>query len=401
MKRGIVLVLIAVLPLFVSGCWNKREMNELGIVSATALDLGENNEWNTTYQLVIPQSTTTVTGGGGGAQAPITVFSTKGKTLMEASQNAQLEAPRPLYFSHNQIIVISESVARRGINEIVDVYLRQNERRETADVVLTKGKAMDLLEILTPSQKIPGESINYLLQGGKGGQTVLIDSQLYRLVNKLATPTSSAMLPEVVISGNKEKQSSLDAYKETRNPAIMKLNRLGIFKKDKLAHWLKREDSIGMAWIYDHVDNLTVVFPCGEDNQAMGSFLVERNRTKLKPKQQQGRLIMDIRLKTDGSLFETPCRLELKKPETLTKLEKAVEKEIKKQVEKTVEALQGIKADAVGFDDAFHRAYPKQWKTWNRNWEDEFAEIKLIVHVKVNIRRTGMINDSFSKISGG
>jgi spore germination protein KC len=76
----------------------------------------------------------------------VSVFSTKGKTLAEAIQNAKIESSRSFFFSHSRVLVISQHVARQGINQIVDFYIRHNDRRETTDVVLTAGEAKEILE---------------------------------------------------------------------------------------------------------------------------------------------------------------------------------------------------------------------------------------------------------------
>lgn len=115
----------------------------------------------TSYQIVIPQSISTQAGGGGGgSESPVTVFSTKGKTLLEAIQRISLESSRALFFAHNRVLIISEKVAKeKGISGIMDFYLRDGESRETMVVVLSKGPARDILETLTPQEKIPAHAL--------------------------------------------------------------------------------------------------------------------------------------------------------------------------------------------------------------------------------------------------
>ena len=86
------LILMMTASLLLNGCWDSKELNSLSIVSATSIDRSE-DEWIISFQVVIPQSIATQTGGGsGGSQSPITIFSTRGKTIREAMQNANLEA---------------------------------------------------------------------------------------------------------------------------------------------------------------------------------------------------------------------------------------------------------------------------------------------------------------------
>ena len=57
-------------------------------------------------------------------------------------QNANLEAPRALFFAHNSVLILNEQVVRNeGVQQILDFFLRPMESRETMSVLLTKGKA--------------------------------------------------------------------------------------------------------------------------------------------------------------------------------------------------------------------------------------------------------------------
>lgn len=401
MKRGLILLLLISLTLFASGCWNQTELNRLGIVSATAFDLDETNQWILTFQLIKPQSTQSKSGGGG-SQSPVIVFSTKGKTILEAIQKSELESSRRLFFSHSRIVIISQRVAEFGINQLLDSYIRDNQTRETANVLIASGDAKKVLEILTPLETNPGISMSNLISGQGDGQSTFTPSTIHELIFTMTQPPASATLPEIKITGDEKKQTSLDALKETRNPAVLKLDRVGVFKQDKFAGWLTRKESLGIPWITNRVKSTTVVFPCEGENrkEQLSSFLVETSRTKLKPAISDGKLLMSVDIHAKGNLTETACKLDIKKPETLHKLEKHIQEQIKKDVEHSFQALKKLKADALGFGNAFHKAYPQAWKKWSKNWENEFPKISMNVTVKVTIQRTGMINDSFPKISG-
>jgi len=177
---------------------------------------------------------------------------------------------------------------------------------------------------------------------------------------------------------------------------------VGVFKRDKFAGWLSRKESLGIPWITDQLKRTTIVFSCeGESgSEQLSSFLVEKSHTKLRPNISNGNLFMNVEIEANGNLIETACDLDLKKSKTLKKLEKHIQEQIKNDVDYSFQALKKMKADALGFGDAFHKSYPQEWKKLSKNWENEFKEIRMDVKVNVTIRRTGMIDDSFSKISG-
>lgn len=400
MKRGIILLLIIILLLVNSGCSNHIELNKLGIISAIAFDLDDSNQWVLTFQVIIPKSTSSKTGGG--SQSPVTVFSTKGKTVLEAIQKSDLETPRHLFFSHTQVIIISQRVAEFGISQILDAYLRSYESRETANVLISDADAKDVLGILAPLENIPGNAINNLLSRQGDKQINIIQSKLHDVISTMTNASASATLPEIKIGGETEKQNSLDALKQTRNYASLTLDRVGVFKRDKFAGWLSRKESLGIPWITDQLKRTTIVFSCEgkSGSEQLSSFLVEKSHTKRRPKISNGNLLMNVEIEAKGNLIETACDLDLKKSKTLKKLEKHIQEKIKNDADYSFQALKKMKADALGFGDAFHKSYPQEWKKLSMNWENEFTEIKMDVKVHATIRRTGMIDDSFSKISG-
>ncbi|KRF06868.1 hypothetical protein ASG89_18660 [Paenibacillus sp. Soil766] len=400
MKRWIILLLITIMLIVNSGCSNHIELNKLGIISAIAFDLDENNQWVLTFQIIIPKSTQSKSGGGS-SQSPVTVFSSKGKTIQEAIQKSDLEAPRHLFFSHTRVIIISQRVAKYGVNQILDAYLRSYESRENTNVLLSDGDAKHVLEILTPLESIPGNAISNLVSEQADRLTNLVPSKMHELISTMTNPTASSTVPEIKITGQREGQDSLDALKETRKSTVLKLDRVGVFKEDKFAGWLSRNESIGIPWITNKMKKMTIVFSCEGETQSenLSSFLVEQSHTNLNPKITDGNLFMSVEIEAKGNLNETACNLKLKEPKTLRKLELYIQGQIKNDVEDSFQAAKRLKADILGFGDKFHESYPQDWKELSKNWEKEFADISLDVKVHVTIRRTGMIDDSFSKLS--
>lgn len=400
MRRRIALVLSMLIALIQSSCSNKIELNSLAIINGIAYDLDESNQWELTFQIIIPKSSQSESGGGG-SQSPVTVFTSKGKTLLDAIQRSELEAPRHLFFSHTRVIIISKRVAMAGLNPILDANLRSYESRENTNVLLSDGEAKKVLEVLTPLENIPGNAISNLIKGEGHRQSVLVQPELHELITRMATPSMSATLPEIKVMGERESQISIEALHETRSPVVLKLGRIGVFKQDKFAGWLNREEGQGIPWIMNDIKRTTIVFSCeGEKRrEELSSFMVERSRTQLKPNLSMGKLTMSINIEANGSLIETTCNLDLKKSESLRKLEKHIEEQIKNKVETSFQAAIKMKADILGFGNEFHKFYPQAWKKLSKNWGNEFAEMRVEVKVKVKIQQTGMIDDSFSKIS--
>lgn len=393
------LILMLAASLLLNGCWDSQELNSLSIVSATSIDRSE-DEWVISFQVVIPQSIATQTGGGaGGSQSPITIFSTRGKTIREAMQNANLEAPRALFFAHNSVLIINEQVVRNeGVRQILDFFLRPVESRETMSVLLTKDKASNLLEVLIPLEKITGNAIQRVITQGQENLSQVKNIKLIDFASMVANPYKSAMAPELRVSGNQEEQSNLDALKSTRNQAVLKLGDLGVFRGDKLVGWMKRKESRGVAWLSNSVKNLIIVTPCSDrDASRLSSYRVVQSSTQVDPKMVNGSVNMMIHIQTKGALDETSCTMDLTKPDVISKLEDTIAEQIKDEVLAAWKRMKDLNVDVVGFMDMIHRKYPAASKQLT-NAERPLQELELNLNVKVTVEHTNMINKPFSNL---
>lgn len=398
-RLGLMFLILSV-ALLTGGCWDSQELNTLSIISATSIDRS-NGKWEISFQVVIPQSIATQTGGGGaGSQSPTTIFSTKGRSIAEAMQNASLETSRKLFFSHNSVLILSEDVARKeGVGEILDFFLRPFESRETMSVLLTKGKASNLLEVLIPLEKISGNAIQRIIDQSQKNLSQAQNMRLIDFARMVASPDESAMAPELEVSGDLTKQSSLDALKSTRNDAVIKLGELGVFRKDKLVGWIDQKDSRSVAWLSDRVSSMIVVFPCsakGQENQLL-SYRVLKSSTKLDPKVIHGKSIIHAKISATGAIDESGCNLDLKNPEVIRDLERTISKQIGGDVMATWSHLQEMNVDLAGFMNAIHRKDPSTWRNLMKT-KRPIEEISLRVQVKINIEHTNMITKPYSSL---
>lgn len=99
------------LVVFTTGCWNRRELNELAVVLAVGIDKVD-DQYEVTVQVVAPSQ---MSRNRIGDRAPVVVYSTKALTLFEALRDITTKSSRKLYIAHIHLILFNENVARGGI----------------------------------------------------------------------------------------------------------------------------------------------------------------------------------------------------------------------------------------------------------------------------------------------
>ncbi|WP_139991003.1 Ger(x)C family spore germination protein [Paenibacillus paridis] len=389
LAMGILFFLCTVL---LSGCWNRIELNELAITSATSIDR-KGEDWVVSFQVVIPSSISSGIGiTGGGAGAPVNVYSTVGKTIREANSKSFFESPRKLYFAHNRVLIVSEETARRGLNPMLDVYLRNTDARETVDVLVTPGSSRKILEQMMQIQKISGDGIREINILEAKHTSVLPEVKMYQLAMNLASDSASALLPEVYVSG-KSDASSLKVFESTTLPAKIKLGRVAVLKKDRMVGWLSRKEALGVAFIRNDVKNTVLTLACPGDQANNLTVVVGPSNTEQKPSLKDGHMNVKVHIKGSAVLTQSDCAsVDFYKPEVIAQMEKAIEQEILRYADSGWKAIQKLQTDAVGFADMAHRKYRKEWRTWKKDWDAVFSEIKLEVSADITITNVGLSN---------
>jgi spore germination protein KC len=383
-----------------AGCWDRNELNELAITSATALDV-DKGKWIMSYQVIIPSAISKAIGGSAGpsAQVPVVVYSTSGSTIKDAVANSYLEAPRKLYFAHNSIIVIGEAAARKGFGQLIDLYLRNPDSRETVSVLVASGDARSILEQLLNMDIIPGQGVQKIMEEEYQNLSWLPNTKMYDITMQMLGPSRCGLLPEIIISGGKE-ITGVDQLQKTTMTSKLRLGRAGIIKDEKLIGWLNQEEQLGAAFLSNNVNLTSIPFTSdGDPNSGYDSnFQLRKSNTSIEIKWADGKYELTAKIKARGHLNETNGSLNLIKPDVVKTMEKSIATEIEKDANKAWNAILKADADVVGFSDVIMRKYPKQWKALQEENESVLKKIKLTVKATATLDTVGLSNKSFNKL---
>ena len=151
------LLVLAVLTLF-SGYNGRVKIRDRVIIQGMALDT-ENDTYFLTVQTYKPSS----------LQEPKNEYelhTASGSTVYEALQSINSITGQQAFFSNLQVIVISRSVADKGLSAVLDFFARYSEIRKNVTVVASACKAAELLTIDSESGILPAERINKIMSYG-------------------------------------------------------------------------------------------------------------------------------------------------------------------------------------------------------------------------------------------
>lgn len=390
-KAVLCIMILTLIAPILSGCWNRRELNDLAIVAALAVDrLG--SKYLVTAQVVDPGEV--AAGQGGGGRSPVTTYHSTGNTIFEAIRKMTTVTPRKLYFSHLRIFVIGEQLARQGMGEVLDLLSRDQEGRTDFYLLIAKGDtAQNIMNVLTPMEKIPATKIYSSLEVSEKAWAPTVSVQLDELITSMVSPGIQPALTGVVIHGSKEKGKKKENMESPETPAHLQFRGIAIFREDKLVAWMNEYESKGFSYITDRLDSTVVEAAC--PNGGRIGIEIIRSNTKIKAKVKRGKPEAEVVMFAEANVADVECKIELTKTGTLQILERETEKEMQRQAELSIRKAQKFKSDVFGFGEAVHRGAPAYWNKTKERWDDEFSHLKVTFHIDVKIRRIGTLGESF------
>ncbi|MCP1308319.1 Ger(x)C family spore germination protein [Paenibacillus tyrfis] len=375
-----------------TGCWSRRELNDISIVVGMGIDK-QDGEYSLSAQVVIPEAVSSKQGAGGGI--PTSILQSTAPTMVEAIRKMLKTSPRYFYLSHLRVLVISEEVAREGIQDILDFFSRDNELRADFYILLAKGqRAEEILSVVTRLEKSQATKLFKSLEWNRRLTGETANVFLDELLANLTSTGKMAVLSGVEIVGNKKQAEQIKNVQKTTSFAHFKMTSIGVFKDDKLIGWLNESESRSYNYITGKIRGAVERVACPKKdsldlrvNQVESK--IKANVVKGKP---QGRV--DLFIETDVS--EVNCVIDLDKPESLYALEKKLTEKLQASLRQVVrKAQKTYGSDIFGFGNAIHRANPKAWKKLSKNWKKEFVKMPVAISVEVKVRRTGTQSNSF------
>ncbi|MFE5321366.1 Ger(x)C family spore germination protein [Paenibacillus sp. NPDC056579] len=392
MKKTGLLLLLGVMILLLSGCWNRRELNTLGIQLGTAIDK-RGNEFQVAVQVVEPSAVAAKKESG--TYAPVVMYKTTAPTVFEAFRKLTEISPRKIYASHIRVLVLGESLAREGIGKVLDLLSRDSEPRTDFYIMVARDtEAEQILKILTPLEKIPSNKLYASLEASSRAWAPTTTFTLDQLINELVGPGINPVLSGIEVLGDPQQGEKKQNVEQILPAARLRFSNLAVFKRDKLVGWLSEDESKGYNYIMDNVKSTVGHVKCPDG----GNVVIETLRTnsKIKVVMEEGQPVIEIVMKNQSSVGEVECKINLEDPETIRMLETKTEDIITERMKKAVSVTQTkFKSDIFGFGQAIYRSEPKTWKRLQADWSEHFTHLKVRYKVDVIIRKLGTVGNSF------
>ncbi|WP_157265941.1 Ger(x)C family spore germination protein [Paenibacillus sp. FJAT-27812] len=402
-KTGKLFCCVVMIVPFITGCWDRLEIEERAVVLGVSIDTANTEEASqeedevahvsgsipapavgmvrVAVQIALPGRIPLGPGESGGssgsAEQTVWVIDVVGHSIDDAFMNLQQQVSSRLFFGHLRVIVVSEAVAKKGLENVNDYFRRNPEVRRMAWMMISKGRAIKFMKAAPKLERVP---------------------TLY-LMSTLDEGMRMGKFPKDYIgifwsNVSKKGQEGFLPYVEMKKEQNVEIKGLAYFVGEHLVGVTKPLEIAGYLGIKG-------VNPAGYrvfiqlDNS---SDTIMTNTTYRKSK-------IKVHIKDNIPHFTIKVAVELNIEEKLSEKSKLNNPAILKLYEKKQEEVsvkfysdiikktQQKGSDIFGFGEYIRAMQPQYWnkhiKT-NEKWRSVYKECEFDIHVSMKLRRIGM-----------
>lgn len=418
MRRAsaIILLILTVTPLLI-GCWDRIDIETRAYILGIAIDkyppdpsqaeeedpeAGSPKEeekfekmelhagkprYAMTVQIPILKKAGTMSAGtgssGGGGEGSRTWEITQfGSSFMSMNREILSRTNLIPYYEHLQVIIISEDVARSGVEDVLDFFVRDQEMRRRVKVFVTSGQAKSILDVKPRTEDFSSMYLAHIPMNSTKNSRMVHEVDLGEIVNYIHQGYDF-VLPRVEATKDEIKASGA-----------------AVFKKHNMVGWLSELEVEAFKLLINRFLGGVIVTEITEEmaDEVTGKGLIVlevlRTHTKITPLIEGENPSVKIDIKIEGNYAEevnmhTHGKLH---KDFLIKAEKQFAKEVEGLCRKTIKKVQQeFGADIFLFGHAFKTKKPAYWKQVEKDWDVIFPELEVDINVDVDIILTGII----------
>lgn len=385
--KRLLFILIILSTIFLTGCWSSHEINTLAIAVCIGIDKTENG-YLVTAQVLNPRA---IASKKATVESPVVIYTAEGNDLAEIVRRFTTQSSRIFYNADLRMVVFGEDVAKDGIQNILDYFLRNHEYRTDFYFVIAKNStANEVLGILTPIESVPGFSMYISLKMSEEKWAAMKSVRIIELVNSIIADGDNPVLTGIEISQDEISPKSTDILKQSGEYKKLKYTGLGAFNKDKIVGWLDEDESKGYNYITDNVKNTVEYADYDSKVKITYEIINAKSRTKVYFLENKPAIEVKIKIKCNIGIVEG--EFDVSAEENKQVLNKLLASKVKLLCEKALnKAQKELKTDIFGFGEAIHRKYPKTWEKLKDDWNDKFTDLPVNITVEAETKQLGQI----------
>lgn len=368
MKKLCLLLTFSLLLIFLTGCWDYREIEDATIVNIICLDKDEK-----TKEYILSIEVMDVKGLAQGVDVSPQIIEARGTSIIDAVRNLISITTKVPYWSHVTMVILSQEIAKEGIVPVLDWIARSPELQLTLNIFVSKEKTAK--EILRSGERFTMTRIFEY-------ETI---SKAFRFLAKLPYVKANKVINEVQ---SKELYTVIPTVETLNLQGDTYANFIGsaYFKEGKLEGFFSPIDTMKYLFVLNHVKGGALVVPTDGEGEIV-SLSIYKNTTKIKIDFIDDNIEINVNIKPVVSIAEIDGVVDYTSKEGRKILKEKADLFIENEIQTFIEGVQknpGI--DVFNFGNKIKKRHPGLWKKIEEDWPQIFREVSIKVNSDIKIK---------------
>ena len=376
MKKVILLIF---LTFICTGCYNYKELNELGIVSAMGI-----SKDGDLYNLDIQLLNVLDSEKSGLNKSPITVISGQGETIFEAARSMNRKTSKVFFLADVDYVFLDQSVLNDGLDEIMDFLIRDTRLSLNFLVVTsTENKSLDILSSISHFDTNSANNLYDAVMNSEIRYGGINSLHVRELINNYYAKGKYTIFPNVYIKDT-SKSSENDSLEDSKSESYVEVRNM-VFFKDKEAIELTDEETKGVNGLRNKIKNATLTIECDG-----GYFTIETLESKMKLKSKLNIDQLNVKGNVGAEIVYYGCKDNLDNADVLKSISKKAEKEVESYITKAFNKSKKYNYDFLGLGNYIYKNNYKYFDFENKDWnKDGLNKLNLKYNIDVSLYKQG------------
>ena len=376
MKKVILLIF---LTFICTGCYNYKELNELGIVSAMGI-----SKDGDLYNLDIQLLNVLDSEKSGLNKSPITVISGQGETIFEAARSMNRKTSKVFFLADVDYVFLDQSVLNDGLDEIMDFLIRDTRLSLNFLVVTsTENKSLDILSSISHFDTNSANNLYDAVMNSEIRYGGINSLHVRELINNYYAKGKYTIFPNVYIKDT-SKSSENDSLEDSKSESYVEVKNM-VFFKDKEAIELTDEETKGVNFLRNKIKNATLTIECDG-----GYFTIETLESKMKLKSKLNIDQLNVNGNVGAEIVYYGCKDNLDNADVLKSISKKAEKEVESYITKAFNKSKKYNYDFLGLGNYIYKNNYNYFDFNNKDWNKEgLNKLNLTYKIDVSLYKQG------------
>lgn len=385
MKKFKLLFLLLV-PLLLTGCYDRKELDDLAYVIAIGIDKGEGKNLDITYQVSIPLKLSGTESSTG--KENYTTYTVSAPSLYLGNSIVNTQTSKEINLANVKLIIYSEELAKEDLSGHISELMANVDIRPKTTIAICEGKTKDFLSNLSPVLESSTARFYELFLAANNYTNLFVSSELFDFYKSAQSIDRDAHAIILKSSQGNSNSSENENKKESSSDEKNEIQIAGIatFDGGKMTSKVPIEKALSHLILTNTLKRGTIgIEDINEPEEIVTFTLTPSRKCSYKIDIKNDTPNVKITTYINAHILSSEGTTDYINKENRDKLKISLENKINNQLINYLEMLKEIDSDITALGK-YARINYLTWEDFEEiNWKEIFKNSKIEIKTNVNL----------------